>query len=99
MWTSKLHPGAEEDLQESIAWYAEQDPRAADRFLGAVKQALLSIASDPERCATISSGIHAYSMTKYPFQIVFRIHDFEMEVLAISHASRRSGYWTNRLDG
>jgi toxin ParE1/3/4 len=99
MWTSKLHQGAEDDLQESVVWYAEQDPRAADRFLEAVKQALSSIVSDPERCPTIASGIHAYSMTRYPFQITFRIRDFEIEVLALAHASRRSGYWTSRLDG
>lgn len=97
MWRSRLHHEAEVEFDEALDWYAERDPTAATRFAANAQRTLNSISTDPTRYATIASEIYAATIPDFPYQIVFRVHEDFFEVLAFHHASRRSGYWTDRL--
>lgn len=99
MWDSEIDPGARSDYDETVDWYLAQDPATALRFIQVAKEALASMLSDPERFATITSGVHAATIKGFPVQIVYRVRGTTVQVLAYYHASRRPGYWTNRLDG
>jgi len=96
MPTVELHPAARRDFDESIDWYAERSIAVAIDSADAVDAALASIASDPDRFATVD-GLHREArVRRFPFRIIFRNEPDLILVVAIAHASRRPGYWIGR---
>jgi plasmid stabilization system protein ParE len=88
-----FHPEATTELSESSDWYAERSSRAARDFLVAVDVAIASIANDPQRFVHIDDRHKSCSVIKFPFQVVCRVVDDRIVVVAIAHAKRRPGYW------
>lgn len=97
MWDVELSEGAEIDLRDAVRWYLERDSSIAEKFMLAFEKKLESIVADPERFATIASGIYAVQLSDFPYQIIYRLYDRTVDIIAVAHHSRRSGYWTNRL--
>lgn len=98
MWKSEISEGAEVDLRDATRWYRERDSRVAVNFVLAVEKKLESIQQDPERFATIGSEIYGAQVEDFPFQIIYRLYDRTVDIIAVAHHSRRSGYWNTRLN-
>jgi plasmid stabilization system protein ParE len=91
-----FHPDANIKLAESADCYAERSPIAARNFLVAVDVAIASIVDDPERFVRIDDRHQSCSVMKFPFQVVYRVDDDRVVVIAVAHAKRRPGYWRGR---
>lgn len=91
-----FHPEPIVELSESADWYAERSPASARNFFAAVDKTIALIAVDPLRFVLIDEKHRACSVTKFPFQIVFRVDRDRMLILAVAHAKRRPAYWKNR---
>ena len=88
--------GARRDFDESFGWYRQRSARAAIRFADAVDEALKQVAAHPTRFVS-SDGVHReYTVKKFPFRIVYRLTKNRVLVVAIAHAKRRPGYWSDR---
>ena len=92
----EFHPEATAELESSVNWYAERSQTAAQDFLVAVDLAIGSVVSDPERFALIDDRHRGCSVTRFPFQIVFRTGDDRIMIVAVAHAKRRPQYWRDR---
>jgi plasmid stabilization system protein ParE len=92
----EFHPEATAELSNSSDWYANHSSTAAQNFLVAVDVAVTSIISDPFRFAKIDDQHRSCSVSRFPFQVVFRHVDSLVEVIAIAHAKRRPDYWRGR---
>jgi hypothetical protein len=42
-------------------------------------------------------GAQRVVLIRYPFCIVYRVLLDEIQIVAVAHAKRRPGYWTERL--
>ncbi|WP_145348171.1 type II toxin-antitoxin system RelE/ParE family toxin [Rosistilla ulvae] len=91
-----FHPAATIELSESAEWYTERSSRAARNFLVAVDIAITSIMDAPKRFINIDDRHQSCSVIKFPFQIVFRVDDDRIVIIAVAHAKRRPGYWRGR---
>ena len=91
-----FHPDAVAELSESANWYAERSAVSARNFLVAVDLAVASVVNDPERFARIDDRHRSCSVLKFPFQIVFRLDNSRIVIVAVAHAKRRPGYWRRR---
>ena len=91
-----LTSAAERDYAESLAWYLHRSVSAADAFDAAVARGLEMIASDPERFPQCDSRHRYYLIDRFPFQIIYRIHNEDVLVIAVAHLSRDPGYWLGR---
>ncbi|WP_236696741.1 type II toxin-antitoxin system RelE/ParE family toxin [Rhodopirellula islandica] len=91
-----FHPDATIELSDSAEWYAERSSRAARNFLVAVDVAVAPIMDDPKRFLSIDDRHQSCSVIKFPFQIVFRVNDDRIVVIAVAHAKRRPGYCCGR---
>jgi plasmid stabilization system protein ParE len=78
------------------AWYRERSPAAADRFIVALRQAVVGIAEQPRRWPPGRRGTRHCLLWRFPFRVAYRIDDLGVCVVAIAHAKRRPGYWSNR---
>ena len=92
----EFHPDATDELESSANWYADRSQTAAQNFLVAVDLAIDSIVSDPERFARLDDRHRGCSVTRFPFQIVFRHDEGRVTIVAVAHAKRRPQYWHGR---
>jgi plasmid stabilization system protein ParE len=87
---------AEAELQDAAAWYDERSPGLGLRFVHAVRKKADEIVEAPERWAA-ARGSRRTLMGRFPYALVYRlISDDEIEIVAVAHLKRRSGYWTRR---
>jgi len=89
-------PAAERDFTEALCWYAERSQQAAEGFLGEFERALGSIEADPGRFPLCDQRHRYYLMRRYPFQVIYREHEDHLVIIAVAHAKRQPGYWSNR---
>ena len=87
---------AERDFTEALCWYAERSQRAAEGFDAEFQRALEQIAADPERFAHCDDLHRYYLMRRYPYQVIYRQREDQLIIVAVAHAKRRPGYWSDR---
>ena len=94
----RILSSANRELAAAAQFYLKEGgARIADRFLNEVKSASANIAADPNRNAIHRNDIRVYRLPSFPYSIYYRIKPTEIVAIAISHNSRRSDYWRNRL--
>lgn len=91
-----LTSAAELDYTEALCWYTSRSPEAAERFESVIDDALTAIASDPERFPRCDEQHRYYFLDRFPFQIIYRIQEPQVWVVAIAHTSRSDTFWRKR---
>jgi plasmid stabilization system protein ParE len=91
-----LCSAAEDDFATSLCWYAERSAAAATIFDTEVEHALESIASSPQQYPMCDDRHRCFLMRRYPFQIIYRVIQGDVVVMAIAHSSRAPDFWSNR---
>jgi toxin ParE1/3/4 len=92
-----LHPAALAEWKFAVAWYWERNQTAAFNFVDELDQAIDLIAESPQRWPRGLHGTRKFVLQRFPFAIVYRERETDVQVLAIAHGHRRPGYWKNRL--
>jgi toxin ParE1/3/4 len=80
-----------------VAWYLERNETAAVNFVAEVERAVELIAASPHRWPRGLHGTRKFVLQRFPFAIVYREREIDVQVLAIAHGHRRPGYWKGRL--
>jgi plasmid stabilization system protein ParE len=91
-----ISSSAERDFTESLCWYSERSAEAAKNFDLEFDRAIHQTSSDPERFPFCDSRHRFFVMRLFPFQIIYRLVHDEIVVIAVAHASRSPGFWTDR---
>lgn len=92
----RLHPLADDELLSTTDWYIARSATAAAGFVREIEHAMQRIGEAPERFPLTRFGRRRFVLLNYPFDVVYRILPDEVEIIAIAHHARRSGYWRNR---
>jgi plasmid stabilization system protein ParE len=95
----RLVPEAEEELAEAAAWYETRRPGLGVELVMIVERALEEISDAPLAWALWRDDrpYRRKVLGRFPYVIFFRIDPDAIVVLAIAHAKRRPGYWSERL--
>jgi hypothetical protein len=87
---------AEAELQDAATWFDERSPGLGLRFVLAVRAKVDEIVVAPQRWP-LAAGTRRVLMGRFPYALVYReVSDEEIEIVAIAHLKRRSGYWSPR---
>jgi plasmid stabilization system protein ParE len=92
----RFHPAADAELLDATEWYVERSAAAAAGFVREVEHALTRIAEAPERYPLTQLGRRRFVLLNYPYDVVYRITQSEIEVIAVAHHARRPAYWRSR---
>ena len=92
----RLLSPAESEYAESMLFYLEKSPDAADDFIEEVEAALNEIAEFPQRYPIYEADVRAKVLTKFRFTIFYRVKADEVVVSSISHHNREEGHWQKR---
>ena len=89
---------AAEELAAAIRWYEAKRRGLGGEFYDAVVDAIDLIRANPE-VGSFRSGRLAhrrFALTRFPYTIVYRVRETDVDIVAIAHTSRRPNYWKNR---
>lgn len=97
----RLHSEAEVELQIAAQWYEDRVAGLGERFLIDAVEALAAIEKHPRRFARssyrTSREIRRRTLERFPYSIIYQVSASESVVVAVAHASRKPGYWRDRL--
>ena len=91
-----FHPDATAEVEAATRWYAERSPQAGRAFVTEIEKALDLVAKAPQRWPIYSEDCRRFPLWRFPFWIVYREQPERIEIVAVSHARRRPGYWRAR---
>jgi toxin ParE1/3/4 len=93
----RLHPKAIQELREAFSRYASISKELAERFLREVEHGREQILSFPATWPPASFRTRKYILKKFPYQLVYREKQDQIDIVAVAHHKRRTGYWRKRL--
>ena len=93
----RLLEPAQAELDEAIAWYAEQAPGLGDAFLIEKLKAIRLIDQFPSAWHPLTPQIRRCRLKRFPYSVVYTHDGTDVLVLAIAHQHRRPNYWRARL--
>jgi len=86
---------ASDELLAAAVWYDDQHEGLGGEFLGAVDAVLLRVAEEP--MSFMRDRARRALVPRFPYAIVFVMHDGEVRIVACAHTKRLPGYWTRRV--
>ena len=84
-------------MEESAGWYELREPGLGDEFVAAVEATVARILKHPERWRQIEAGVRGCRMDGFPFVVIYRLREPRVQIVAVSHRSRLSGYGKGRV--
>lgn len=82
---------------EAWNWYRVRSERAGRRFQQALEDAIQKLQADPDRWPTYLRGTKYVALKRFPYIVVYRELDEDLQIIAIAHSHRRRGYWKKRM--
>lgn len=97
----RLHQRSLDEIREAASWFDARSLGLGTRFVGAVRDVLDSLESNPTRFATLETlspdiPIRQALIADIPYLVVFELFAEEVSVYPVSHAARRPNYWRRR---
>ena len=97
-----IHQAATLELDEAIAYYEEEQFGLGLEFLDEVEVAVAFAANNPEageaRAGRLKRfDVRCFVVRRFPYLVHVATIEGRREIVAVSHARRRPGYWRDRL--
>lgn len=93
----RLLEPAQAELDEAIAWYAEQAPGLGEAFLIETLKAFELIERFPQAWHPLGPQIRRCRLRRFPYSVVYTPDGADLLVLAIAHQHRKPRYWRDRI--
>ena len=93
-----FHPEARAEVRESVDLYDERLDGLGLRFLASVEGTVERISTNPEAGAQVAGGFRKRIVLGFPYNIIYRVWEEYIYLVAVAHHHRRPGYWRGRPD-
>jgi toxin ParE1/3/4 len=93
----RLHPAAQQELEEAAAYYDLEGPGLGAAFLDDFERAGEQIRLLPESSPLARKHARRKLMARFPYAVVYSLVAGDVFILAVSHSRRRPFYWQDRL--
>jgi len=94
----RLLTPAQAELDEAVAWYADQAPGLGDAFLLETLKAIKLIEQFPRAWHPLTPQIRRCRLRRFPYSVVYTVDGDDLLVLAIAHQHRKPSYWRSRMN-
>ena len=83
---------AERQLDNALAWYAEQAPEQVPRLLASVSSAQSRIALTPFLSREIEPGLRRMALKVFPYHLWYTVDDDDVTIVAMTHFRQDTSY-------
>jgi toxin ParE2 len=94
----RLLPAAQSELDEAIHWYTQQAPGLGDSFLVEFLRTIQLIERHPNGWHPLSNQTRRCRLRRFPYGVIYNIHQDDILVVAVAHLHRRPAYWHGRVN-
>lgn len=99
--TARIHEAAEQELRAAAQWYEDQRQDLGKRFLVEVDRVLALLCRTPSLGAPVPQvrgelAVHRFPLRRFPYFVIYRIHNRELQIIAFAHTTRTPRYWGHR---
>lgn len=92
----RFEPDALSELAGAMDWYAARSGAAGRTFVAEIEHVIERLRESPLRWPTYLHGTRRALLRRFPFALVYRVGNDQIQVIAVTHLHRRPGYWRNR---
>ncbi len=93
-----FHPLAADEAVAARQWYFEINESLAEASEVELDRAIERVVASPRRWAQHLHGTQPFLLHRFPYLIVYRLVDDQIQLIAVQHAKRRPGYWRSRTE-
>ncbi|MFL0411326.1 hypothetical protein ACH0AH_09120 [Microbacterium paludicola] len=98
------HPEAGAELFAAAERLEEAQPGLGHALFASVREAISAIERYPHAWPPLTGWdrepvVRAKSTKRFPFRVVYVVHEGAPVILAYAHERQRPGYWRRRYDG
>lgn len=87
-----------DDVRRARDWYEAHRSGLGFRFEDTFFQVAESLAHSPERCPVLEGEYRRMLVGKFPYLLIFRLHEDTAQIVAVFHAHRDPESLRRRLD-
>lgn len=98
MGSVTLHPDAQQEFDETIAYYEAARKDLGREFRNEVMGFVERILKNPERYSVRQCDVRRANLDRFPYNVNYITDDGCIVIVAIAHNRRRPLYWLPRLD-
>lgn len=92
-----FHPEAVYELTQSAKYYQKLAINLGNEFLDDVFSTILRIIEFPDAFPKLSRKSRKCLVNRFPFAIIYQVREEEIFIVAVTHLSRKPGYWKKRV--
>jgi toxin ParE1/3/4 len=97
----RVDSAAEEELRAAVAWYENRRRGLGARFFAEVARVVDLIRRQPGVGGTVprvpaQHGARRVPLRRFPYFVIYRERNAEIQIVAFAHTSRKPGYWRHR---
>jgi plasmid stabilization system protein ParE len=91
-----LHRLAKADLREAVGYYRKESPELANEFLVEVERVIERLVAHPQSAPRAGSHHRMARITRFHYNLLYRVEDDHIFVVAVFHQRRRPGFGLDR---
>jgi plasmid stabilization system protein ParE len=97
----RVEDAARDELRTVVGWYEEKRPGLGSEFFVEAERTLDLIERHPGLGALvprvpIERGTRRLPLRRFPYTVVYREVETEIQIIAFAHNSRKPQYWSSR---
>jgi plasmid stabilization system protein ParE len=93
-----FHSEAADELDESFRYYENEYPGRGHRFVKKVEECARRICRYPELGTEELPDIRRMVVDRFPYKIIYMLHNGIVVILAVAHSHRMPVYWKKRVE-
>ena len=90
-------PEAENETKEAYLWYQEKRPGLGNAFRESLRIKIESLKQNPKSASFVYKNVRSFRIKQFPFNIIYRISDSQIQIIAVFHHSRNPREWEKRI--
>jgi plasmid stabilization system protein ParE len=90
-------PEVKQDLASGFSWYETEQEGLGYEFVDEVLACLDRIRLFPKASTEIRPGVRRTTLHRFPYNIVYKVSESEITIIAVIHGSRHPSRWKKRL--
>lgn len=92
----QYHPAAAQELITAIQYYEERSEGLGAEFLDEIEHTIARLFVYPESGNRVYDDDRRILLDRFPYEIVYYLHESVITVYAVRHTKREPGYWKSR---
>ncbi|MBI3523522.1 MAG: type II toxin-antitoxin system RelE/ParE family toxin [Betaproteobacteria bacterium] len=95
--TPSVSEETDRELTDATIYYAkEASPALALTFVAEFERVLDLLCAHPYLAVAWRNNRRRFPLRRFPFSIIYYVHDNELRVIALAHHRRKPTYWVRR---